>query len=338
MGIQNPHDKFFKEIFGNVEVAEDFFTNYLPQSILDIIDLKTIELQKDSFINKDLEESFSDLLFKVNINNTQGYIYFLFEHKSYPSKDIAFQLLKYMIEIWETKVRKEQLNKLPIIIPLVIYHGKERWKASTALKEMINGYDKLAEDVKIYIPNYEYLLYDISRFTDEEIKGKAQLKIFFTTVRDIFTKSGKGAWDSIDRAIAYLKELEDKQTATEYFETLMRYIFSVDKSLTSSDANEIIKRIETTYPEGSEVVMTLAEKLREEGLKEGLEKGLEEGLEKGKVTALAKTALKLLSRKFGPLPEELKSKISKLDAVTLEVIIDGIFDYESLDDVKKYIK
>jgi len=126
----------------------------------------------------------------------------------------------------------------------------------------------------------------------------------------------------------------------------MRYIFSVDKSLTSSDVSKIVKKIETTYPEGSEVVMTLAEKLREEGLKEGLkeglekglEKGLEEGLEKGKVTALAKTALKLLSRKFGPLPEELKSKISKLDSVTLEVIIDDIFDYESLDDVKKYIK
>jgi hypothetical protein len=45
MGIQNPHDKFFKEVFGKVEVARDFFTNYLPQSILNIIDLKTIELQ-----------------------------------------------------------------------------------------------------------------------------------------------------------------------------------------------------------------------------------------------------------------------------------------------------
>ncbi|GLI20227.1 hypothetical protein TSYNTROPHJE_20400 [Tepidanaerobacter syntrophicus] len=42
----------------------------------------------------------------------------------------------FFLEIWESKVRKEQLNKLPIIIPLVIYHGKERWKASAALKEM----------------------------------------------------------------------------------------------------------------------------------------------------------------------------------------------------------
>ncbi|WP_213951645.1 DUF4351 domain-containing protein, partial [Tepidanaerobacter syntrophicus] len=79
-----------------------------------------------------------------------------------------------------------------------------------------------------------------------------------------------------------------------------------------------------------------------EGLKEGLEKGLEEGLEKGlqkgKREERITTAIKLLTKKFGPLPEELKSKISKLDSVTLEIIIDGIFDYESLDDVKKYIK
>lgn len=338
MGIQNPHDKFFKEVFGKVEVARDFFTNYLPQSILDIIDLDTIEPQKDSFINKDLEESFSDLLFKVNINNTEGYIYFLFEHKSYPSKDIAFQLLKYMIEIWEAKSRKEQQDKLPIIIPLVIYHGENNWKIKTSLGEMINGYDILPEDVKVYIPNYEYVLYDISRYTDEEIKGKALLKILFTTLRDVFTKSDKGAWDSIYRAIAYLKELEDKQTATEYFETLMCYIFSADKSLTRSDVNEIIKKIETTYPEGSEIVMTLAEKIREEGLKEGLEKGLKNGLEKGKRDERLNTAIKLLTKKFGPLPEEVRSQISKLDDVTLEIIIDGIFDYESLEDVKKYIR
>ncbi len=57
MGIQNPHDKFFKETFGKVEVARDFFSNYLPQNILNIIDLDTIEPQKDSFINKELVES-----------------------------------------------------------------------------------------------------------------------------------------------------------------------------------------------------------------------------------------------------------------------------------------
>ncbi|MEV9641495.1 Rpn family recombination-promoting nuclease/putative transposase [Mammaliicoccus sciuri] len=39
MKIQNPHDKFFKESMGNAEVAKDFLANYLPESVLQIIDL-----------------------------------------------------------------------------------------------------------------------------------------------------------------------------------------------------------------------------------------------------------------------------------------------------------
>ena len=86
MKIQNPHDKFFKETFGNVKVAKDFINNYVPQSILNIVDMNILEPQKDSFINKELQEAFSDLLFRTKINNREGYIYFLFEHKSYFSK------------------------------------------------------------------------------------------------------------------------------------------------------------------------------------------------------------------------------------------------------------
>lgn len=68
MKIQNPHDKFFKETFGHIEVAKDFLNNYLPENIIKIIDVDTLQLQKDSFINEELQESFSDLLFKVDIN------------------------------------------------------------------------------------------------------------------------------------------------------------------------------------------------------------------------------------------------------------------------------
>lgn len=100
--------------------------------------------------------------------------------------------------------------------------------------------------------------------------------------------------------------------------------------MTTRDINEIIDKIENTYPEGSEVAMTLAEKLRQEGI--------EKGREEGETKALIKTAIKLLTRKFGILPEELKMKISKLDTTTLEVIIEGILDYKSLEDVKKYIQ
>ncbi|WP_160328946.1 hypothetical protein [Syntrophomonas wolfei] len=38
------------------------------------------------------------------------------------------------------------------------------------------------------------------------------------------------------------------------------------------------------------------------------------------------------------LSEEIKAEISKLDIPTLEVMIDGILDYESLEEVKRYLR
>lgn len=79
--IQNPHDRFFRESMGNVTTAKDFLTHYLPKNVLQIIDLNTLEPQKDSFINQELEEGFSDLLFKVDISGKEGIKQFLITYK-----------------------------------------------------------------------------------------------------------------------------------------------------------------------------------------------------------------------------------------------------------------
>jgi len=127
-----------------------------------------------------------------------------------------------------------------------------------------------------------------------------------------------------------LRELDNKETGIEYFETFMRYILNTGQKLTKEDIEDIINSVEKTYPEGNEVVMTLAERFREEGKIQGIQEG--------ETKALVKTAIRLLTKKFGLLTEDTKSKIEKLDAVTLEIIIDEILEYKSLEDLRKYLK
>jgi len=170
-----------------------------------------------------------------------------------------------MIEIWETKIKKEQINELPMILPLVIYHGKDTWNIKNTLGEMIKGYNELPKDIQKFIPDYEYVLYDISGYTDEEIKGEARTRIVLTAFRDIFKKDAKGIIETILTLIEYLKELEDKQTGIEYFETFIRYILNAGQNFKKSDIDKIVERIGINYPDGSEVVMSLAEILRQEG-------------------------------------------------------------------------
>ncbi|MEI3612645.1 Rpn family recombination-promoting nuclease/putative transposase [Pseudogracilibacillus sp. SO30301A] len=60
--IENPHDTFFKETLGSVEVAKSFLLHYLPSGIMKIVDEDTLSPEKDSFIDKELKKRFSDLV------------------------------------------------------------------------------------------------------------------------------------------------------------------------------------------------------------------------------------------------------------------------------------
>ena len=217
------------------------------------------------------------MLFQTKINNQEGYIYFLFEHKSYKDKFLALQVLSYMLEIWkEDKLRVN--NKLPIILPIIIYHGESRWTNCNNLTELIESYPK---DFSKFIPDYDFLFYDLTRFTDKEIQGIIELRVFLIIYRDIFIKDQKEFLETLSKAMALFKKLESQKKVTEYFETFMRYIFDVNQ-LDNKDFKEVVKKISSKYPEGGKKIMTLADQLREEGKREGKLEGKIEGKIEGK--------------------------------------------------------
>lgn len=288
MGIINkPHDKFFKETMINIENSRSFMENYLPSEILNIVDFDNLTVEKDSYIDEELEEYFSDILFKTNINQKEGYIYFLFEHKSYVSDTISLQLLKYILKIWEQKFKKEKQKKLPLIIPMVIYHGENKWNIAKKLTDMIEGVAELPKEILKYIPNYEYILYDLSPYGEEEIKGNVQLRIFLEILKAIYNKDIEEFIKVLEKSIIALERLENQDKGIDYFETFIRYIMNARQDISITDVYEVVKNISL---ERSEEIMTIAEQL----IKEGMEKGIEKGIEKGRLEEKKNVARKLL--------------------------------------------
>ena len=58
--LNNPHDKFFIFVMWQREIAQDFLMNYFPPETARFIDFNTISQEKDSFIEKELQEFFSE--------------------------------------------------------------------------------------------------------------------------------------------------------------------------------------------------------------------------------------------------------------------------------------
>jgi len=56
--ISNPHDKLFREIWSDAENVRSFLQHYLPAEVLALTDLGSLEIRKDSFVEKDLREYF----------------------------------------------------------------------------------------------------------------------------------------------------------------------------------------------------------------------------------------------------------------------------------------
>ncbi len=82
--------------------------------------------------------------------------------------------------------------------------------------------------------------------------------------------------------------------------------------------------------ERGKLIMSIAEKLREEGM--------EKGIEKGKLEERKEFTIKLLSKKFGiKLTEELKEKIRNTDEKTINYIGDNLLEI-TLDELKEILK
>lgn len=72
---------------------------------------------------------------------------------------------------------------------------------------------------------------------------------------------------------------------------------------------------------------------RSEGLEEGFQKGREEGRDEGLQRGEAGSLLRMLAKRFGPVPDDTRELV---ESATLEEIrgwLDRILDVDSLDDL-----
>lgn len=280
MTLTNAHDKFFKETFGQIAIAKDFLEHYLPPGILAEIDLDDLQPQKDSFMTAHLKERFSDLIFQTRLKQDDAYICFLFEHKSTPSRDIGIQLLGYMAEVWSAKLNKEKHQELPVILPIVIYNGARSWQPKGSLGELIQGFDGLPPDLKTFIPNFRYLLYDLKKLLPNALKGGSFIQATIRALTIVSNTDTRMIRQTLLEIGATLALIPEKDITARFFETIVIYVFATTDIETAALA-ELSTTLENVYPEGSEQIMTTMERLTQNGIKQGIEQGIGQGIKQG---------------------------------------------------------
>lgn len=292
--ITNAHDKFFKEVFTRKDTAEEFLRHYLPENVVGLLDLESLEYTKDSFVDRHLKEYFSDLLLRLYLKDgSPGYVYILFEHKSYLERSIAFHILRYMVKIWE----KKNDPGFPVIIPLVLYHGETRWRVGLNFRDLFD----FPEEIASFIPDFQYLLWDASGYSDEEIKGSVVLRVALLILKYIFREDLR---EHLPGILRLLRNLSEKRTGIEYIETILKYIINAAPA-ENIDRDDLKAAVdEALSHKGGEIMPTIADSLREEGIRQGMQQGI--------VQSAREAVIDILELRFEVVPEAIVNRLNEI--------------------------
>lgn len=299
--ITNPHDRFFKEVLSREEAARDFILHYLPADIVALLDIDSLETRKDSFVDKDLKEHFSDLLCAVNLKGEgSAYVYMLFEHKSFSDPLISLHLLRYMVRIWEHALKQGEARPLPPIIPVVIYHGRVQWRVGLEFCNLFN----LPGELEGLVPNFRYLLCDLSRYNDEEIKGAVTLRAGLLLLKHIFSED---IGERLPEILKLLSRLLEKRSGLEYLETILRYAASGSDKIREEDIESAVR--EVLREKGGDIMPTVAEKWIEQGMRQGMQQGMQQGF----LQALREALIEVLEDRFETVPRTLMKSLREIN-------------------------
>lgn len=275
----NPHDRFFRSVFAQRELMEEYVRNFLPKKLAERFHLNSLVQQTESYLDKNLRQYFSDVIYTVDYGESEVTIALLLEHKSYFPQYPWLQLLQYLVNAFEAQKEQDGFSgQFRPVIPIVIYHGEENWKIRPA-SSYFEGMDEL---LKPFVPEFEYLLNDLSDHSEEELLGMegSWVKRAFLALK---ASKRKPTIEGVSVIFRGLTEQEVNELFSNYIHRIFVYL------LQSQISKDIIMRaIDRVDSPAKEQVLTAYDQILLKGKEEGIKVGLEQGLEKGRLEERAK--------------------------------------------------
>ena len=260
--LDKKHDKMFKEMLSDKKSTVDFINSFLHLNLVE----DDIEKYEKEFRTSEFSNVEADVVYKIKNKN----VFILIEHQSSVDYKMSYRIMRYKYAIIESAIDKKRLKeksyRIPMVIPIVLYTGKRKWK-----KLLIND---IEEKVEGYAENWlGYTLIDVNEFSKEELladnliitkamlieKSKNKEELYKNIEEVINIQKEKKAFDNLqlEKLITYeLSETEDKNIMHEFIEKIRNI-------------------------EGSGEIMTNASRIINREIRKQRKAGLEQGLRQG---------------------------------------------------------
>lgn len=308
------HDSGYKLLFAHPRMVADLLTGFVKPVWLHLLDLNTLEPHKASFAADDLRQRHDDCIWRVRIRGSGDwlYLYILIEFQSRNEHFMAIRILTYEGLLCQDLLRSLGLragDKLPPIIPIVIYNGSAPWAAPLEVAELIHSVHPALSG---YTPRLRYFL-----LQEQSVAREFSAQHPDNLVGHLIAI---GQCCSPEEMSACIERLGVHTNTEQDAEIRRTFAIWLSRLLRRRFRNDAIPE----FQELQEVHTMLAE-----NLEQWVQNVEDRGEIKGETTFLRR----LLTRKFGTLPDALQQRIQSATPAQLETWSLNILDATTLDEV-----
>lgn len=301
------HDAFFKQIIGDPMMADRFLREHLPPEVVGLLASEPPEALPGSFVDEELGQHHADLLFKVRLmTGGDALIHLVVEHKSAPDPMARLQLLRYVVRILVDWHRKNDRLPLPPVVPLLAHHGPAGWEVST---DFVDLFGPVPGPLRPYLPSFRHVLVDLMRIDDEALSQHIRLRAFLKALKYVLRTDLP---ESIDIVLAEAPDLDVVDVVL-----ILTYIGRGPVPVGDDVVRAALRRLVPAREE--EIMASFGQQYFEEGKATGIAQGE------------AKALIRLVERRFGPLPASARERVLAAEAESIEVWLDRLMEASSLE-------
>lgn len=318
------HDNSYKLFFSHPEMVADLLKGFVHEPWVAQCDFTTLEKVSGSYISDDLRDREDDLIWRIRWGEEWLYVYLLLEFQSTVDYFMAVRILGYLALLYQDLIRSDALksqDKLPPVLPIVLYNGERRWQAPVQLDSLIHP---APAGLEKYRPQLSYLLLDEGQFEQAELASLKNLVAALFQLEN--SRSEHDIQLVLARLIEWLKAPEQSSLRRAFTVWLNRVLLPA--KVANPDFTEL-KDLQEVQTMLAERVKQWTQEWRQEGLVEGIEKGME----KGRQTEAAKLFLVLLESKFGAVGLTAQEKIKAASPEQIESWTRQIFKAKTPEEL-----
>jgi hypothetical protein len=257
-------------------------------------------------------------------------IYILIEHQSKPDERMPLRMLEYVVEVYKYQEREWKRQhpswsgfRLQPVLPVLFYTGTRRWDTPGRLIDLV----ELPELFAPFVPGLEPFFLNLRTLDPERLLTAGG---FFGKLLHLVQqrKAPAAEFEELLRQEVGALEAMLPGERARWMELLSYVTALVYHDRKPAEHDGLLETIEASMQgererrEVSRMAKTIAETLREEGKK------------KGEISALRRTLLKQLRKRFGDLPEEIEQAVKVMSSVKqLDQLLEDVVSAHSLEEM-----